>query len=140
MPLRVHLAYDDGSLPAHVGLRELPDGDREMWRIEDGAAAAMVWTPTLAHNPADDEMRRVDRLIEREIAPDPDDPRPEQARLRGKRVHVWAIVGSLTADGSNGAAVADAYDVTPDAVLAARWYYLRHRDRFDALLRTNTFD
>jgi len=53
------------------------------------------------------------------------------------RVYVWAIIGSLADDGSNRAAVADAYDVTPEAVLAAQWYYLRHRDRFDALLRTH---
>lgn len=135
--LRAHLAYGDGSLPAHIGLRELPDGGRELWRIEDGDAAAMTWMPAPDDALSDAERRRVDQLIEREIVPDPDDPRPEQARLRERRVHVWAIVGSLAADGSNGAAVADAYDVTPEAVLAARWYYLRHRDRFDALLRTH---
>lgn len=81
-------------------------------------------------------MRRVDMLIENEIEPDPDDLRPEYARLRERRIHIWAIVGSARADGSNRAAVADAYDISPDAALAAQWYYLRHRDRFDALLLT----
>ena len=97
----------------------------------------MTWMPTPDAALSDEEMRHVDRLIEHEIALDPDDPRPEQARLHERRVHVWAIVGSLATDGSNRAAVADAYDVTPEAVLASQWYYLRHRDRFDALLRTN---
>ncbi len=55
--LRGHLAYSDGSLPAHVGLRETPNGGRELWRIEDGASAAIPWTPAPDHA-ADDVVRR----------------------------------------------------------------------------------
>ncbi len=55
--LRAHLAYGDGSLPAHVGLRETPDGGRELWRIEDGAAAAIPWMPVPGHPPGDDATR-----------------------------------------------------------------------------------
>jgi uncharacterized protein (DUF433 family) len=137
--IRAHIHYGDGSLPPHVGVRDLPGGGKQIWRIEDGAQAAMTWEPTPEHAMTDDEMRRVDLLIAREIESNPDDPRPEEARLKQRRIHVWAIAGSLTPDGSNRAAVADAYDVSPDAVLAAQWYYLRHRDRFNARLRANTF-
>jgi uncharacterized protein (DUF433 family) len=138
--LRLYLQYEDGSLPAHVGVRDLPDGRKHIWRIEDGEKAAHTWIPGPEHDPTDKEMRRVDMLIAREIEPDQDDPRPEEARLKQRRIHVWAIAGSLAPDGNNRAAVADAYDVSPDAVLAAQWYYLRHRDRFDARLRTNEFE
>jgi hypothetical protein len=55
--LRTHLAYGDGSLPAHIGLRETPDGGRELWRIEDGAAAAIPWMPAPDHDSGDDATR-----------------------------------------------------------------------------------
>ena len=86
--LRAHLAYSDGSLPTHIGLRETPSG-RELWRIEDGAAAAIPWSPAPAPVPADNATRRDDgqgqasaervgvsrhRYI---MAPDFDDPLPE---------------------------------------------------------------
>src|SRR3954451_4113305 len=77
--VRAHIAYPDGSLPAHVGVRDLPGGGKQIWRIEDGAKAAMTWIPAPEHDPSDEEMRRVDMLIAREIEPDPDDPRPEAA-------------------------------------------------------------
>ncbi len=55
--LRAHLAYGDGSLPAHVGLHETPDGGRELWRIEDGASAAIPWPPAPDDTPGDDAPR-----------------------------------------------------------------------------------
>ncbi|MHB8644588.1 MAG: hypothetical protein ACYDAR_02225 [Thermomicrobiales bacterium] len=137
--IRSNLQYADGSLPAHVGVQDLPNGQKQIWRIEDGVTAATTWIPEQEQAMTDAEKHRVDLLIEREIEPDPDDPRPEQARLKERHIHVWAIAGSLTPDGRNRAAVADAYDLSSDAVLAAQWYYLRHRDRFDARLRTNDF-
>ncbi len=87
--LRTHLAYGDGSLPAHVGLREIPDGGRELWRIEDGASAAIPWKPAPAHAPDFDATRhdmgrgqapaeRVGVARHRYImTPDFDDPLPE---------------------------------------------------------------
>lgn len=86
--LRTHLAYGDGSLPSHVGLRET-EGGRELWRIEDGASAAIPWRPVPDHASGDEVTRHDDgqehasagrvgvarhRYI---MTPDFDDPLPE---------------------------------------------------------------
>lgn len=126
----------DGALPQHIGALDLPNGGKRIWRIEDGEKAGATWMP-LPGQAFDAEMSRVQLLLDTEIETAPDDPRPEEARLRQRHIPVWAIIGSLTPDGNNAGAVADAYDISPDAVLAARWFYYRNRSRIDARLLAN---
>ena len=81
--LRSHLAYGDGTLPAHVGLRETASGGREVWRIEDGAVAAIPLPPATEYAQGDEAPRSrggfgiaKGRYI---MTPDFDDPLPEFA-------------------------------------------------------------
>jgi len=82
--LRAHLAYGDGTLPAHVGLRETPNGGREVWRIEDGAAAAIPVVPDPATPHASPKTRGGFGSARGYFitSPDFDDPLPDFAAYR----------------------------------------------------------
>lgn len=82
--LRGYLAYGDGSLPAHVGLRETPGGGREVWRIEDGAAAAIPVVPDPATPHASPKTRGGFGSARGYFitSPDFDDPLPDFAEYQ----------------------------------------------------------
>ncbi len=63
------------------------------------------------------------------------DREPDGARVRGHDVTVWVLIRDLLAARGNVLAVAAAYALPLEAVLAARTYYLRHPAAFDARLR-----
>lgn len=81
--LRTHLAYGDGSLPTHVGLRET-EGGREVWRIEDGAAAAIPVVPDPATPHASPKTRGGFGSARGYFitSPDFDDPLPDFAEYQ----------------------------------------------------------
>lgn len=85
--------------------------------------------------------------LRRMIGPDDHRPGPAHARLRAEQIPVWAIVGyaSALANSAEPAAftedvisqVAEAYDVSRDAVQAALLYYDEQRSAIDVLLAAN---
>ncbi len=74
-------------------------------------------------------------LLRQYILVDPVPAPPEAARVRGHDVAVWVLIRDLLAAHGNALAVAAAYALPLEAVLAARTYYLRHPAAFDARLR-----
>ena len=76
-------------------------------------------------------------LIARYIALDPLPAQSDGARLRMRRdgVAVWVLIRALLAARGNVLAVAAAYGLPREAVLAARTYYLRHPAPIDARIR-----
>lgn len=90
----------------------------------------MVASPTYQEPHADE-------LIAEYILLPPDQSSVEDARLARYGVPVWALVGYLpTADGDLGA-IAEAYQLPLDAVLAAFAFYARHLADIDARIATN---
>ncbi|CAA9549369.1 MAG: hypothetical protein AVDCRST_MAG18-168 [uncultured Thermomicrobiales bacterium] len=83
--------------------------------------------------------READALIARYIEPYPDDPRIEEYRLREEEhgYPVWSVIGSLAPDGENTAQVAQDYDISLDALEAARAFYARHKEALDDRLAAN---
>ena len=74
-------------------------------------------------------------LLRQYILEDPLQAQPEAARVRGHDVAVWVLIRDLLAARGNVLAVAAAYALPREAVLAARTYYLRHAAAFDDRLR-----
>ena len=74
-------------------------------------------------------------LLRQYILVDPLHAPPDAARVRGHDVAVWVLIRDLLAARGNVLAVAAAYALPLEAVLAARTYYLRHAAAFDARLR-----
>lgn len=58
--LRAMVEYDDGTMPAHIGVESLPDGRETIWRIEDGEHAGQVWMPSAGD---ERDSRKTDALI-----------------------------------------------------------------------------
>ena len=85
----------------------------------------MVTSP-IRHEPHADE------LIAEYILNSPDPESIEDARLARYGVPVWALVGYLPAAQGDLGAIADAYELPLDAVLAAFAFYARHRSAIDA--------
>ncbi len=74
-------------------------------------------------------------LIARHIALDSERPGPAAARLVGSGVAVWRIIRDLRAAKGNVLAVAAAYGVPREVVLAVRTYYLQHTAVIDARIQ-----
>ncbi len=132
--LRAMVGYDDGTMPEHIGVESLPDGQEIIWRIEDGERAGQVWMPSAGD---ESDTRKADALIAEYLKPDVYNAAAEEWRLKERGVPVWAIIGSLTAEHENADEVADAYRVARAAVYAARLYYFRHKEAIDARLVAN---
>jgi uncharacterized protein (DUF433 family) len=83
--------------------------------------------------------RDIDALIARHIEPYPDDPRIGEYRLRveDNGYPVWSIIGSLAPDGSNADQVARDFEISREAVEAARAFYARHKQAIDDRLAAN---
>ncbi len=82
-------------------------------------------------------------LIAQYIACDAQEPQPDAARLVGSGIAVWQIIRDLKAAKGNVLAVAAAYGVPREVVLAVRTYYLQHAAVIDARIqaeRTATRD
>lgn len=82
------------------------------------------------------DERDADRLIAEYIEPDPYRVGKSEARLKGRGVAVWALVGQYRAKTSADPArqVAEEYEITPEQMRAALAYYERHRDAIDRRL------
>jgi uncharacterized protein (DUF433 family) len=83
--------------------------------------------------------RDVDALIAKYIEPAPGDARIGEYRLR-EEAHgypVWAVIGSLSPDGSNVDEVARDFAIPREAVEAARAFYSRHREALNDRLAAN---
>ncbi|HYI15793.1 MAG TPA: hypothetical protein VEX37_10415 [Thermomicrobiales bacterium] len=90
----------------------------------------MVTSP-IRHEPLADE------LIAEYILTSPDPESIEDVRLARYGVPVWALVGYLPAAQGDLGAIADAYELPLDAVLAAFAFYARHRSAIDARIAAN---
>lgn len=90
----------------------------------------MVASP-IHHEPHADELIAEYILI----SPDPDSI--EDARLARYGVPVWALIGYLPAADGDLGAIAEAYQLPLDAVLAAFAFYARHRAAVDARIAAN---
>jgi uncharacterized protein (DUF433 family) len=90
----------------------------------------MVASPT-QHEPHADELiaEHILRAADRDNAGD--------ARLSLYGVPVWALVGYLPAARGDLGAIAEAYQLPLDAVLAAFAFYARHRVEIDARIAAN---
>ena len=83
--------------------------------------------------------QETDALIARYIEPYPGDSRIEEYRLREEEhgYPVWSVIGSLAPDGENAAQVAQDYDISPEALAAARAFYARQKKALDSRLAAN---
>lgn len=78
-----------------------------------------------------------DILIARHIGPHPANPGLDEYWLKEPGVSVWAIVGSLEANGGDADAVARLYHLSRDELDAALAFYARHRAVIDNRLAQN---
>lgn len=77
------------------------------------------------------------QIIARWIEPHPRKRGAEEARLKGSKVSVWAIIGQLRAEGRDVGRVAEDYNVPLGAVEAALAYYEQHQAAIDDRLAAN---
>jgi uncharacterized protein (DUF433 family) len=82
---------------------------------------------------------RADALIAAYIEPHPTNPGIAEYRLRVEEngYPVWSIIGSLSPEGENIDQIVHDYQISREAVEAARAYYERHREAIDARLAAN---
>jgi uncharacterized protein (DUF433 family) len=74
-----------------------------------------------------------DELIERYIVPDPQKSGRAHARVQPSQVSIWVIADALSR-GHTQDQVASDYGLLPEELQAARVYYCRHKDLYDAYL------
>lgn len=78
------------------------------------------------------DMGAVDTLIARHIDSNPEGLGVQYACLRGSQLAVWLLIANMDPLGDSLEALAEDYEITPEAVLAALYFYWRHRDLIDA--------
>lgn len=83
----------------------------------------------------DEERRRA--LIERWIEPHPWRRNPAEARLKGAKVSIWALIGYLRMVDGDRHRTAEGYGITDEEVEAALAYYHEHQAVIDARLAAN---
>ena len=71
------------------------------------------------------------------IETNPHYPTPDEARIKGYGVSVWAIITHLRVVGGDATRVAEDYALPREAVEAAVAYYHRHKDLIDARIVAN---
>ncbi len=81
-----------------------------------------------------------DTLIARHIGPHPANPGIDEYWLTKLGVSVWAVVGSLEANGGDPDAVARLYHLSREEMEAALAFYARHRAVIDNRLAQNAAD
>ncbi len=74
-------------------------------------------------------------LMAQYIVPDPLRPSADEARVTGSDVPLWQIIRDLKAARGNVLAVAAAYRLPREGLLAARTYYLQHAAVIDARIQ-----
>ena len=74
-------------------------------------------------------------LIAQHIVLDSQQPQPDAARLAEHGIPVWRIIRDLKAAKGNVLAVAAAYGLPREVVLAVRTYYLQHTAVIDARIQ-----
>ena len=74
-------------------------------------------------------------LMAQYIVRDPLRPGADEARVTGSDVAVWQLIRDLKAAKGNVLAVAAAYGVPREVVLAVRTYYLQHTAVIDARIQ-----
>ena len=84
---------------------------------------------------ADEERRRA--LIERWIEPHPWRRNAAEARLKGAKVSIWALIGYLRMVDGDRHRTAEGYGITDEEVEAALAYYHENRAIIDARLAAN---
>jgi uncharacterized protein (DUF433 family) len=67
------------------------------------------------------------QLIACWIEPHPRKGGAAEARLKGSKISVWAVIGQLRAEGRDVPRVAEDYGIPEEAVEAALAYYAQHR-------------
>lgn len=77
----------------------------------------------------------IETLIARHIEEGPFGFGPGLARLRDTDLSVWSLVAKMDAVGGDVEEIADIHELPTEAVLAAVYYYWRHREVFDAQMR-----
>lgn len=77
------------------------------------------------------------QLIARWIEPHPRKRGSAEARLKGSKIAVWAVIGQLRAEGRSVPRVAEDYGLPEEAVEAALAYYQQHRAVIDERLVAN---
>ncbi len=87
--------------------------------------------------PLGDQMDE-QRAIRRYVEPNPHRPGPEEARIVGYGVAVWALVGYLQAVDGDLDQVARDYGLPREAVEAALAYYREFKDPIDARIAANS--
>jgi uncharacterized protein (DUF433 family) len=74
-----------------------------------------------------------EELIERHVVPDPQKSGRAHARVQPSNVSVWVIASDLSRGATADQILSD-YDLLPEELQAAKAYYCRHKDLFDAYL------
>jgi len=80
---------------------------------------------------------RDDKLLAGYIETNPHYPTPDEARVKGYGVSVWAIIAHLRVVDGDVARVAEDYALPKEAVEAAMAYYHRHKSLIDARIIAN---
>jgi len=75
--------------------------------------------------------RQLQQAIKLHIREHPHYPGPEEAHIVGRRISVLNIITALLFAGGDFQSVAREYDLEPDAVRAAVWYYDLHKQAID---------
>ena len=88
------------------------------------------------------DEQRADALIAQYIEPHPANPGIAEYRLKIKEngYPVWALIGDLKPDGENIGQISRDYEISLEAIQAARAYYARHRAEIDARIAANSGD
>ena len=81
--------------------------------------------------------RDADVLIEQHIGPHPSNPGRDEYWLVEPGVPVWAIVGAYRVEEGDAEAVASAFHLSREQVVAALAYYDRYRSIIDNRLAQN---
>lgn len=87
-------------------------------------------------NPVGDSAQMVafeaiEALISRHIDPNPAGLGPANARLRESEISVWLLVACMDQFGENLEDLAEDYEISEDAAMAALYFYWRHREAID---------
>jgi uncharacterized protein (DUF433 family) len=78
-----------------------------------------------------------DALIAKHVEPHPSRPGKAEWRLKERGVPVWVLIAFLAPDGANINQLAEDYDISLEAVEAARAYYTQHKAVIDARIEAN---
>lgn len=77
-------------------------------------------------------VEAIEALIARHVDPNPSGQGPGSARLRDSGVSVWLVIACMDPFGENLEDLADDYDLPEAEVMAALYFYWRHREAIDA--------